>query len=107
MIRSMVSPLAVSPMAPAHAVLPPRTRGPDARPAAVADPFGVPVVRSARPRGAVIPQRPGVARCGAPAWVRTSAMPLRVFDDGSTDVPSPLPGETGRVVVVGAGIAGL
>jgi len=33
-------------------------------------------------------------------------MPIRVFDDGS-GVPTALPGETRRVIVVGAGIAGL
>ena len=34
-------------------------------------------------------------------------MPTRVFDDGSSEIPAPLPGRTERVVVVGAGIAGL
>jgi polyamine oxidase len=34
-------------------------------------------------------------------------MPTRAFDDGSAEIPTPLPGETGRVIVVGAGIAGL
>ncbi|HRD63109.1 MAG TPA: NAD(P)/FAD-dependent oxidoreductase [Nocardioides sp.] len=34
-------------------------------------------------------------------------MPARAFDDGSTEIPTPVPGEPGRVVVVGAGIAGL
>ena len=31
----------------------------------------------------------------------------RAFDDGSPGIPAPLPGETERVIVVGAGIAGL
>src|SRR4051812_17007238 len=47
------------------------------------------------------------ARCHVPARVPTSAMPTRDFDDGSTDLPTPVPGETQRVIVVGAGIAGL
>ena len=34
-------------------------------------------------------------------------MPIRAFDDGSEAVPTPLPGDTGRVIVVGAGITGL
>ena len=34
-------------------------------------------------------------------------MPTRDFDDGSDSIPSALPGERERVVVVGAGIAGL
>ena len=34
-------------------------------------------------------------------------MPDRSFDDGTDAVPPPLPGETERVIVVGAGIAGL
>jgi monoamine oxidase len=34
-------------------------------------------------------------------------MSTRAFDDGSADLPTPLPGRTDRVVVVGAGIAGL
>jgi polyamine oxidase len=34
-------------------------------------------------------------------------MPSRLFDDGSAVVPAPVPGPTRRVIVVGAGIAGL
>lgn len=34
-------------------------------------------------------------------------MPTRAFDDGSHDVPPAVPGEVTRVVVVGAGMAGL
>lgn len=34
-------------------------------------------------------------------------MPTRAFDDGSTAIPAPAPGDVGRVIVVGAGIAGL
>lgn len=34
-------------------------------------------------------------------------MPARAFDDGSTDLPTPVPGDPERVIVVGAGIAGL
>ncbi len=34
-------------------------------------------------------------------------MPLRDFDDGSAEIPTPLPGATGWVIVIGAGIAGL
>ena len=34
-------------------------------------------------------------------------MPTRDFDDGSAELPTPLPGDTQRVIVVGAGIAGL
>ena len=34
-------------------------------------------------------------------------MPTRAFDDGSSGIPAALPGETERVIVVGAGIAGL
>lgn len=34
-------------------------------------------------------------------------MPDDLFDDGSAEIPAPMPGEVERVVVVGAGIAGL
>ena len=34
-------------------------------------------------------------------------MLIRAFDDGSTEIPTPVPGDLGRVIVVGAGIAGL
>jgi polyamine oxidase len=34
-------------------------------------------------------------------------MPAHRFDDGSPEIPTPLPGQTERVIVVGAGIAGL
>ena len=34
-------------------------------------------------------------------------MPTRAFDDGSAEIPSPVPGEPRRVIVVGAGITGL
>ena len=34
-------------------------------------------------------------------------MPTRAFDDGSSDIPPRTPGETRRVIVVGAGVAGL
>lgn len=34
-------------------------------------------------------------------------MPTRAFDDGSADIPARAPGETQRVIVVGAGVSGL
>src|SRR3954449_13034704 len=73
MIRSMVLPLGVLLMAPAHAFWPRSTMEAGARPQALATWFGVPWVRPARPRRAVTPPAGGRIHPSAgarSAWVR-------------------------------------
>ena len=51
--------------------------------------------------------RTGEAIVGHRPAVGAFGVPIRPFDDGSAEIPTPVPGEPGRVIVVGAGIAGL